>query len=77
MTRRAWLVFAVFVALDGLDFALTIRDHFTFRRGPGSVTVMPIGQLLGWASSVTLFLALGAIVVTVLRSRRARYRPPP
>jgi hypothetical protein len=81
MNRRRWLVFAVFVALDALDFTLTIRDHFTFRRVRGSVTVMPVGQLLGWASSVALFLALTAVVITVIRGElarsRARYRPPP
>jgi glycerol-3-phosphate acyltransferase PlsY len=81
MMRLRWVVFAGFVALDALDFALTIRDHFTYRGGPGLATVMPVGQLLGWATSVSLFLVLTAIVVAVVRGRlarsRARYRPPP
>lgn len=80
MTGRRWLVFAVFVAIDGLDFALTIRDHFTYRSRPGLATVMPVGQLLGWASSVALFLALAGIAIAAVRGHaarsRARYRPP-
>ena len=80
MTRRGWQVFAVFVAIDALDFTLTIRDHFTYRGGPGLATVMPVGQLLGWATSISLLLVLAAIVVAVVRGRlarsRARYRPP-
>lgn len=80
MTRRGWIVFGAFVALDALDFALTVRAHLDFRTGPGSVTVMPLSQLLGWITSGAIFLALAGISVGVVRDRlaraRARYRPP-
>jgi hypothetical protein len=78
MTRRGWTVFGVFVALDALDFALTIRSHVDFRPGPGTVTVMPLNQLLGWITSVSILLVLVGITVGAVRNRRdhgrARYR---
>jgi hypothetical protein len=74
MTRRGWIVFGAFVTVDGVDFALTVRDHLDYRAGPGAVTVMPLGQLLGWVTSVAIFLALLAIVITAIRGRLDRAR---
>jgi hypothetical protein len=74
MTRRGWIVFGVFAALDALDFALTIRDHFTYRGGHGMPTVMPVGQVLGWFTSVSLFLLLAGISYGAFRGRAARSR---
>ena len=72
MTRRGWIIFAAFAAVDGLDLALTIRNHLEYRAGPGAVTVMPLGQLLGWATSGAILLALIGVLVSVIRARRDR-----
>lgn len=81
MTRRGWIVFGAFVAIDAVDFAFTVRAHLGFRGGPGAVTVMPLSELLGWITSGAIFLALAGVTVVVIRDRlaraRARYRPPP
>jgi hypothetical protein len=74
MTRRGWVAFGTFLALDALDFALTVRATLDFRHVPGAVTVMPLSQLLGWITSCAIFLALAGVSVGAVRARRARAR---
>jgi ethanolamine transporter EutH len=72
--RRRLIVVAVLVALDALDFAFTIHDHLTYRPGRDGPLVMPIGQLLGWVTSVVLLLILATMAVNAMRRHRERRR---
>jgi len=71
---RAWRWFAVLAGLAVLDLALTIHAHLTFHRTPGGPTVMPLGQLLGWASSVVLIVAAACVFVGGHNEARRRER---
>ncbi len=70
--RRAWRWFAVLVGLGLIDLGLTIHAHLDFHRTPGGPSVMPIGQLLGWATSALLLIT--ACLVALGASYDRRYR---
>lgn len=58
--------------LGGLDLAATVHAHLAFHRSASGPSVMTVGQLLGWVSSVVLLLvalACAWATVTALRHR--------
>ena len=68
MTRRAGYWVLALGLLDLLVFALTLHAHTTYRRTATGPSVMPVGQLLGWAASAVLF---ALVILVILGARRA------
>ena len=67
---KVWAI-ALAVA-DVLVWVLTVHAHLTFHRTRTGPSVMPVGQLLGWAFSVLLLVALVVLLLAVRAD--ARYR---
>jgi len=74
MARTTWVWAAVFGVFGLLDLALTSHAHANWHSKPGGPSVLPIGQLLGFASSVVLLVAAVLLVVGGVRSVRNRRR---
>lgn len=55
-----------------VDLALTLDAHFSWRRSVNGPTVMPLGQLLGWASTVVLIALAGILITAWVRQNRVR-----
>jgi hypothetical protein len=72
MSSRAWRWVTILAVLAALDLGLTIRAHANFHQTPGGPTVMPVTQLLGWASSAVLLIAVVLVVVGGVREERRR-----
>ena len=69
---KIWAI-ALAVA-DVLVWVLTVHAHLTFHRTKTGPSVMPVGQLLGWAFSVLLLVALVVLLLAVradVKYRRA------
>jgi uncharacterized membrane protein len=65
---RNWII-ALAVA-DAICFALTVHAHLSFHHARGGPTVMSVGQLLGWAISALLLIAIGVVLVAVHLEKR-------
>jgi hypothetical protein len=76
MSSRAWRWLAFLVPLMALDLGLTIHAHVTFRHSRTGPTVMSVGQLLGWASSVVLLCIILIVVIGGRKAARRRSRYP-
>ena len=70
MTARRWRALLIVAVLAGLDLFATIRSHLEWHRVPNGPQVMPLGQLVGWMTSVVLIIAAALIVVDAWYSRR-------
>ena len=72
-----WTWLAILGVLTAADLAATIHAQVTWKPRPNGPTVMPVGQLLGWVSSIVLLIAVGVILITGLKSAlRSRCRAP-
>lgn len=72
VTRRAICWAIVLAVADVVVFGFTWHDHETYHHTVNTPTVMPVGQLFGWAGSVALLIA---VVLVLLAGRQAaRYR---
>lgn len=69
MSRRARVVLATLAAVDVLAFVLTLHAHADYRPRHGGPTVMPLGQLMGWIVTVSLFLLIVFVLGIALRER--------
>jgi hypothetical protein len=57
---------------DAAVWVLTVHAHLSFHRSKHGPSVMPVGQLLGWAFSILLLIAL---VLLLLAARAdSKYR---
>ena len=76
--RRNWLL--AILVIDAVDFLLSYNAHRHYVAGPGQPTVMPLGQLLGWSTSVILLIVLLVATYTTFRTRNLpsyqRVSPP-
>lgn len=70
MSTRAWRWFVIFLVAAAVDLALSIHAHLTFHATKGGPSVMTVGQLLGWASTVALLAAATCIAIGGLNERR-------
>lgn len=68
---------AALTALAVLDWALTVHAHLAYHHHAGSPTVMPLGQLLGWISSVGLVVVIILLLVARHRQQQWHYRDIP
>jgi hypothetical protein len=64
---RKWLLIVGTVA--AIDFALTLHSTLTWSPTPGGPTVAPIGQLLGWFSTIGLLSWVAFILIGAVRNR--------
>ena len=49
---------AALVLLAVVDWALTVHAHLTYHHHAGGPTIMPLGQLLGWITSIGLVIII-------------------
>lgn len=56
-------------AIDAADFAATVYANVGYRPGPGMPTVMPLSQLMGWITSVSLLVVV-ILLLGAVRNRR-------
>ena len=64
---------AVLVLLAVVDWALTIHAHLTYRHHSGGPTIMPLGQLLGWITSIGLVIIIALLLIARHRQHTWRY----
>ena len=64
---------AVLALLAIVDWALTIHAHLTYHHHPGGPTIMPLGQLLGWVTSIGLVVVIMVLLIARQRQRTWRY----
>ncbi|UQX88617.1 hypothetical protein M6D93_01120 [Jatrophihabitans telluris] len=69
--RTIWKWAATVTVLAVADLLLTIHAHESFRHHANGPSVMSIGQLLGWATTVVLFVIA---VLIALGARNAKRR---
>lgn len=74
MNGRAFRWLVVLVVLFVIDLAATIHAHLNFHRTPDGPTVMPLGQLLGWATSAVLLVAAACVLIGGVNERRRQRR---
>jgi len=66
-----WIAALVLLAI--VDWALTIHAHLTYHHHPGGPTIMPLGQLLGWVTSIGLVAVIVILLIARHRQRTWRY----
>ena len=74
MTRRMWGWVATLSVLAAIDLSATIRAHVQWHPPAGSQASLTLPQLLGFASSGVLIIAVALILITGWRSWRQRQR---
>ncbi len=70
MTRTAWTWAGGFGLAGLVDLGLTVHAHDTWHAQAGGPSVMTLGQLLGFVSSVVLLVAAVLILISGIRGQR-------
>jgi len=66
-----WIAALALLAI--VDWALTVHAHLTYHHHPGGPTIMPLGQLLGWVTSVGLVVVIVILLIARYRQHTWRY----
>ena len=74
MSRRAAGWAAAIAVLGLIDLAATINAHLNWHGGPDAPAVLPLNQLLGWITSISLLIV--AILIVIASINNARWMRP-